>query len=167
MRSLATIILSALLAFLVSAMPAVDTNAQRMARGLPPMAPRNFYKASPIAMARRGSPSSQPGQCNGGEVQCCNTVTDSNDKVASLLAGLLDIALPANVPIGLSCSPLNIVGIGGNSVRSLSIPRVLSTLIPHTSVRLKLSAAKTISTTVSSTSVVLQASQSYPIRLTS
>ncbi|KAH8822405.1 fungal hydrophobin [Flagelloscypha sp. PMI_526] len=115
MRSFTTIVFAALLVFLVSAMPAVDTNAQRMARGLPLKAPRHLYKASPVSMARRDSPSGTPGQCNVGKVQCCNSVTRANDKTASLIASLLGIVLPTNAAVGLNCSPLSVIGVGGNS----------------------------------------------------
>ncbi|KAG5644495.1 hypothetical protein DXG03_008322 [Asterophora parasitica] len=96
----------------VSAMPA-ETNADRLARGLPPLPP--VRRATPIGAARRATPSGSPNQCNTGPVQCCNSVTTSNDAVAKLLIGLLGIVVGPNVAVGLTCSPLSIIGIGGKS----------------------------------------------------
>ncbi|RDB17186.1 Hydrophobin-1 [Hypsizygus marmoreus] len=96
----------------VGAVPS-ETNANRLARGLTPLPP--VRRGTPVGSAKRGTPSSTPGQCNTGPIQCCNKVTNSKDPVASLLAGLLGIVLGADVAVGLTCSPLSVIGIGGNS----------------------------------------------------
>ncbi|KAK1218634.1 hypothetical protein PQX77_018675 [Marasmius sp. AFHP31] len=58
-----------------------------------------------------GSPS---GNCNTGPIQCCNTVTTAKDPVAGLLIGLLNILVQdLNVGVGLTCSPITVLG-GGN-----------------------------------------------------
>ncbi|KAK1234477.1 hypothetical protein PQX77_002331 [Marasmius sp. AFHP31] len=54
------------------------------------------------------------GSCNTGELQCCNSVTTAKDPAAALLIGLLGIVLQdVNVGVGLTCSPITVVG-GGN-----------------------------------------------------
>ncbi|GLB39644.1 putative hydrophobins [Lyophyllum shimeji] len=95
-----------------------ETNAERLSRGLPPLPP--VRRATPVGAARRGTPSGTPGgQCNTGPVQCCNSVTHSSDPVASLLLGLLGVAgLGSNVLVGITCSPLSVIGAGGNSCTS-------------------------------------------------
>ncbi|KDR75554.1 hypothetical protein GALMADRAFT_121639 [Galerina marginata CBS 339.88] len=56
------------------------------------------------------------GDCNTGDTLCCNQVQQSNSTSITELAGLLGIALPSlGALVGLSCSPLSILGIGGNS----------------------------------------------------
>ncbi|KAL1715789.1 fungal hydrophobin [Schizophyllum commune] len=56
------------------------------------------------------------GKCNTGEVQCCNEVTTpkdaaKNDVTAGLIGALVG---PITGPlVGLHCSPLSVVGIGG------------------------------------------------------
>lgn len=125
-----------LLAFAAVSVNAVahsETNASRLARGLPPRAPvrrsRTFGKFirtiddwPPLILplgARHPKPSNQPGgshgNCNVEKVRCCNSVTHANDKAASTLASLLGIVLDPDVAVGLTCSPLSVVGIGGNS----------------------------------------------------
>ncbi|KAK1215708.1 hypothetical protein PQX77_021670 [Marasmius sp. AFHP31] len=61
-----------------------------------------------------GGEGSTGGQCNTGTLQCCNSVTTAKDPVASLLIGLLGIVLQdVNVGVGLTCSPITVIG-GGN-----------------------------------------------------
>ncbi|KIK96893.1 hypothetical protein PAXRUDRAFT_98316, partial [Paxillus rubicundulus Ve08.2h10] len=90
-----------------------ETNAQRMARGLPPKAPAR--RGTPAYGARRGSPSSTPGgsQCNTGPVQCCNSMQKSgdNDEFDDFL-GLLGVSVPAGTSVGAGCSPITAVGTG-------------------------------------------------------
>ncbi|KAI5121526.1 hypothetical protein M0805_002586 [Coniferiporia weirii] len=55
-------------------------------------------------------------QCNTGNLQCCQSTESSSDPVTSLLLGLLGIVLEGiNVPIGVTCSPISVIGVGGNS----------------------------------------------------
>jgi len=93
-----------------------ETNAHRMARGLPPLPP--MRRGTPAAAARRSQPSGISGSCNTGPVQCCNSVTHANNAVAGLLEGILGIVVPANTAVGVTCSPLSAVGLGGNSCSS-------------------------------------------------
>ena len=44
-----------------------------------------------------------------------NSVTHANDLVAALLIGLLGLVVPSDVTVGLTCSPLSVVGLGKNS----------------------------------------------------
>ncbi|KAI1797105.1 fungal hydrophobin [Ganoderma leucocontextum] len=101
----------------VAAAAAPGTNAERMARGLPPKAPRKLYRerATPVSPARRHQPSGSPSSCSTGPVQCCNKVTTSNDPIAKLILGLLGIVLGPNVSVGLTCSPISVIGVGGGN----------------------------------------------------
>ncbi|KAF9026913.1 hydrophobin-domain-containing protein, partial [Hymenopellis radicata] len=94
-----------------------ETNAQRLARGLPPKAPLKRFSASE-RRARRASPSGTPSQCTTGAIQCCNSLTLASNPVASLISGLLGIVVGGDVMVGLTCSPLSVVGVGGNSCSS-------------------------------------------------
>ncbi|KAK7438439.1 Hydrophobin-3 [Stygiomarasmius scandens] len=56
------------------------------------------------------------GQCNTGSIQCCNSVQDASSSGVSTLAGLLGIVLgPITGQVGLTCNPISVIGIGGNS----------------------------------------------------
>ncbi|KAF9562988.1 fungal hydrophobin [Agrocybe pediades] len=75
--------------------------------------------ASPIFAAATPVVEARDGDCNTGSTLCCNQVQASNSTSITQLAGLLGIALPSlGLLAGLSCSPLNILGIGGNSCSS-------------------------------------------------
>ncbi|THV02185.1 fungal hydrophobin [Dendrothele bispora CBS 962.96] len=55
-------------------------------------------------------------QCNTGDLQCCNSVQSSDNKSLAGLLGLLGVVLGGvAVPIGLTCDPISVIGIGGNS----------------------------------------------------
>ncbi|KAK1234099.1 hypothetical protein PQX77_002703, partial [Marasmius sp. AFHP31] len=56
------------------------------------------------------------GSCTTGSLECCKSVTTAKDPVASLLIGLLGIIIQdVNVGVGLTCSPITVIG-GGNGV---------------------------------------------------
>lgn len=93
-----------------------ETNAQRMARGLPPKAPIRRH-GTPADTAKRSHPSSTGGgQCNTGPIQCCNTVATSGSQsgVDELLT-LLGLSVPVGTQVGASCSPISAVGTGSGA----------------------------------------------------
>ncbi|KAF8963576.1 fungal hydrophobin-domain-containing protein [Flammula alnicola] len=58
----------------------------------------------------------QSGNCDTGSIQCCTMTQSSTPTTLGTLSGLLGIILPTiEGLIGLGCSPLNILGLGGNS----------------------------------------------------
>ncbi|KAI0764927.1 hydrophobin [Fomes fomentarius] len=68
-----------------------------------------FASATPL---RRGS-------CNTGEMQCCNSVHESNETAISTLLGLLGLDVSSITgQVGLQCSGISAVGLGGNSACS-------------------------------------------------
>jgi len=104
-----------------------ETNADRLARGLPPLAPAR--RGTPVARkrtslfsskrsnspegAKRTAPSSGSGQCNTGSTQCCDSVSKSgHGGPLDDLLGLLAIEVPHDTPCGVSCSPMG--GKGSN-----------------------------------------------------
>ncbi|OJT07051.1 Fruiting body protein SC3 [Trametes pubescens] len=68
------------------------------------------------------APASTPtsaSQCSTGSVQCCNSVQSSSSPAASALLGLLGIVLEGIVAdVGLGCSPISVIGVGGSSCSS-------------------------------------------------
>jgi len=55
-------------------------------------------------------------QCNVSNQQCCNSLQSSSDSLVSLLLGLLGVVLDGvTAEVGLTCSPLNIIGVTGTS----------------------------------------------------
>ncbi|EGO02208.1 hypothetical protein SERLA73DRAFT_27709, partial [Serpula lacrymans var. lacrymans S7.3] len=55
-------------------------------------------------------------QCNTAPVQCCNSVSSTVTPAISTLMGILGIsASSVAVPIGLTCDPLSVVGVGSGA----------------------------------------------------
>ncbi|KAK7472098.1 sc3 hydrophobin [Stygiomarasmius scandens] len=58
----------------------------------------------------------QASQCNTGNLQCCNSVQSANDPAVTTLLGLLGIVVQSvDALVGITCSPISVIGIGGNS----------------------------------------------------
>ena len=64
-----------------------------------------------------GSPTPiPPSQCNTGPIQCCNSVQAAGAPAVSALFALLGIVVQdVNVPVGVTCSPISVIGVPGNS----------------------------------------------------
>jgi len=87
----------------VSAAPHRETNSERFARGLPPLAPQK-RSGTPTYGAKRWSPSGSPSTCSTGPAQCCKTVgTNSNPGLAAILRGLGMVVGP-DVLVGSGCT---------------------------------------------------------------
>ncbi|KAJ7469608.1 fungal hydrophobin [Mycena latifolia] len=68
-----------------------------------------------LAVAIPNTPPVTPPSSN----QCCSSVQSSSSNVVSAIAGLLGLDLAGlNVPIGLGCSPITVIGnnCGGTTV---------------------------------------------------
>ncbi|KAK7464757.1 hypothetical protein VKT23_005964 [Stygiomarasmius scandens] len=63
--------------------------------------------------ARRNEPASS---CSTGPIQCCNTVTKASDPAAAgVLATIGVVVQDVNALVGLTCSPISVIGVGGDS----------------------------------------------------
>ncbi|TFK61446.1 fungal hydrophobin [Pluteus cervinus] len=84
-----------------------ETNADRLARGLPPLPP--VRRATPIDGAKRSAPSgTPPPACSTGPVQCCNLVGTIANSLIGTIVGLLGIVVGADVQIGVTCQSFSI-----------------------------------------------------------
>lgn len=55
-------------------------------------------------------------ECNDGTIQCCNSVQDINSPAVQSLTGLLGLTInDTKGKVGLTCNPISVIGIGGNS----------------------------------------------------
>ena len=54
--------------------------------------------------------------CSGGSVQCCNSVQESNSGgLVDVLLGLLGVVIDGVIPIGVTCSPITVIGVSGTN----------------------------------------------------
>jgi len=62
------------------------------------------------------TPTPQTSQCNVGSLQCCESVQASSSSLVSLLLGLLGVVVgDITGQVGLTCSPITVIGAGGTS----------------------------------------------------
>ncbi|THU84056.1 fungal hydrophobin, partial [Dendrothele bispora CBS 962.96] len=55
-------------------------------------------------------------QCNTAPVQCCDTVGSASDPAISKELGILGITVQdVTALVGLTCSPISVIGVGGDS----------------------------------------------------
>ncbi|KAE9407598.1 hydrophobin 2 [Gymnopus androsaceus JB14] len=60
--------------------------------------------------------------CTTGPVQCCNTTESASSSSATALLGLLGIVLQdLNVLVGLTCSPITVIGASGGSCSAQAV----------------------------------------------
>ncbi|KAF9002208.1 fungal hydrophobin-domain-containing protein [Cyathus striatus] len=75
-----------------------------------------FVFALPLLAAASAVPRTDSPQCNTGPVQCCNSLQSADSKEVTTLAGLLGIVLTGVTGlVGVNCSPISGVGVGGTS----------------------------------------------------
>ncbi|KAI0737146.1 hydrophobin [Daedaleopsis nitida] len=77
-----------------------------------------LFTLSVLAILAVATPTPAPAaSCSTGAIQCCDSVQPASSKaVAPILAGLGVVIQDVNALVGLTCSPINVVGVGsGNS----------------------------------------------------
>ncbi|TFK39699.1 hydrophobin-251 [Crucibulum laeve] len=82
-----------------------------------------LFAAASMAVLVAASPVPGGSQCSTGPVQCCNSVQDASSADAKkALAGLAGILLgPITGQVGLTCSPITAIGLGGNSCNAQTV----------------------------------------------
>ncbi|KAF9003077.1 fungal hydrophobin-domain-containing protein [Cyathus striatus] len=71
---------------------------------------------STLVVAAAALPQTTISQCNTGGLQCCQSVQSSSNPAVSTLLGLVGAVVQgAAVQVGLTCSPISIIGVGGDS----------------------------------------------------
>jgi len=55
-------------------------------------------------------------QCNTGPVQCCDSIGKASDASIAKILGLLGVVVQdVNAIIGVTCTPITVIGAGGDS----------------------------------------------------
>ena len=66
-----------------------------------------------LAVATAAPNSPPPASCSTGAIQCCNTVEKASDPAAAaILASIGVVVQDVNALVGLTCSPVTVVGVG-------------------------------------------------------
>ncbi|TBU28464.1 fungal hydrophobin [Dichomitus squalens] len=88
-----------------------------MPGGSPPASPTKT-----VTVTAPAASSTSSGSCSTGAIQCCNSVQSASDPAASLLLGLLGIVVQGvDVLVGLTCSPITVIGVGGGSCSATAV----------------------------------------------
>ncbi|PPQ89209.1 hypothetical protein CVT25_001278 [Psilocybe cyanescens] len=77
-----------------------------------------FTLALPILAAANAIPrtDSPSNQCNTGTLSCCNSVQSATSSSIAGLLGLLGVVVGTVTGlVGVNCSPISVIGVGGNS----------------------------------------------------
>lgn len=71
---------------------------------------------STLAILAAATPAPTDGtSCSTGSIQCCQSVQAANSPAAaSLLASIGVVVQDIATPIGITCSPISVVGVGGS-----------------------------------------------------
>ncbi|KAK0200366.1 hydrophobin-251 [Desarmillaria ectypa] len=57
-------------------------------------------------------------QCNTGDIQCCNSMQSASNPGVATLLGLLGLVLDPNTNVGVTCSPITVIGVSGTNCAS-------------------------------------------------
>ncbi|KAF8810255.1 fungal hydrophobin, partial [Phlegmacium glaucopus] len=87
------------------------TNGERLAKGLPLKRPVH-HGGTPTYGPPKSKPSGISNSCNTGPIQCCDSVTTANPNVRNLVEKVAGLVVAADVAVGLTCSPLQVIGAG-------------------------------------------------------
>ncbi|TFK39707.1 fungal hydrophobin-domain-containing protein [Crucibulum laeve] len=82
-----------------------------------------LFAAASMAVLVAASPVPAGQTCSTGPVQCCNSVQDAKSvDVQNAISGLLSVILgPITGQVGVTCSPITAIGLGGNSCNAQTV----------------------------------------------
>ncbi|KAJ4466324.1 hydrophobin 2 [Lentinula aciculospora] len=80
------------------------------------------FVSAALATLAVATPATRQTGCTTGTLQCCGTVESASSPGATELLGLLGIVLQdLDVLVGLTCSPITVIGLGGSSCSATTV----------------------------------------------
>ncbi|KAF5361841.1 hypothetical protein D9756_002077 [Leucocoprinus leucothites] len=74
------------------------------------------FLAAATAVPRTDGDTMPASQCNTGPIQCCDSAQAATSPAVTTLAAALGVVVQGVTGlVGLTCSPIDIIGVGGNS----------------------------------------------------
>ncbi|KAK0223668.1 hydrophobin 2 [Armillaria fumosa] len=81
-----------------------------------------LFFAMPLFVAGSAVPRGGTTGCTTGEVQCCQSVQSSTSTPVATLLGLLGVVLGSvDANVGVTCSPISVIGVGGNACSAQTV----------------------------------------------
>ncbi|KAK0184036.1 hydrophobin [Armillaria mellea] len=75
-----------------------------------------------LATATAVLPRADGAPCATGTTQCCNSLQSPTSTIAQILSGLLGVPIGSiTADIGLTCSPITVIGLGGNQCSTQTV----------------------------------------------
>ncbi|KAL5507775.1 hypothetical protein ACEPAH_5393 [Sanghuangporus vaninii] len=73
-------------------------------------------KSTTVTVTATPTATQPASQCNTSDLQCCNSVQSSGSSDAAGILGLLGVVLQGvDIPVGLTCDPISVIGLGSAS----------------------------------------------------
>ena len=64
--------------------------------------------------ASRSFSETNSGECNTGNIRCCNSVEPAGSDNSQMVLNALSLFVPTDTSVGMQCSPIDTSAVGGN-----------------------------------------------------
>ncbi|KAI1798179.1 fungal hydrophobin [Ganoderma leucocontextum] len=93
-----------------------------LAAAMPGGSPPASTTTRTITVTQTASAPEPTSSCTSGPIQCCQSIQSPTDPAASAILGLLDLVIEGlDVLVGLSCSPISVIGVGSGNACSANV----------------------------------------------
>ncbi|KAK7041464.1 hypothetical protein VNI00_009331 [Paramarasmius palmivorus] len=96
----------------------LETSLEQASSSLKPLSNMQYKLLTVASLATLAAATTKipASQCNPGHLQCCNSSQLASEPPVSTILGPLGVVVQdLNVLVGITCSPINVIGTGGTS----------------------------------------------------